>query len=207
MYCFEYTNFDLSPPLKAAPRESEILSVCIPFPKGDVYYSSGNSIFGMSPDSAKETFRYDANVSEKLKGLDVQQGEIWISGDFIVNSITYVPGKKPVEKDYYLSNDKINCMLVGHILGDFVNNPILGCQDKGLHVLNGDKIVYTVGLASPATTISFYKDNYYLYGCGDGSIGLAQLGREKGQIKWTTQTTSKSSINALKICEFTAVFL
>ncbi len=151
-------------------------------------------------------FRYDANVSEKLRGLEVQGSDIWISGDYIVSSIAVSGGgKKPTEKHYYLSNDKINYMSVGHIAGELVNNPILCCQDKLLRVLNGDEMLYSVALAAPASVITYMDKDMYIYGCSDGSIGLVQLGREKGAGKWAVPTRSKSAVTAIRVCDFSSV--
>ena len=206
VYCFEYSNFDISPPVKTSPTEGEILSVSVPVKGDTIYYTSGSSIFGISPKS-KEVFRFDANVSEKLKAFEVIGNEMWIAGDYIVNSLTSAAGKKPVEKNYYLSNDRINHMVVGHISGDLVNNPILGCQDKNIRILQGDNELYTVSLSSPANVILPFKDDLYIYGCGDGSLGLVQLGREKGTSKWCAPTASKSPVTCLKLFEFCAVNL
>lgn len=96
-------------------------------------------------------------------------------------------------------------MKIGRVAGDLIRNPILGCQDKLVRILNGDNVLYTISVPAPITFICQYKAEHYLYGCSDGSLGLLHLGREKGENMWNTHTSNKNSITAMKICDFSRV--
>lgn len=101
--------------------------------KYNIFASSGQTIRGINK-KGKEFFRFDTNHTEVIKNLSVIGTELWSSGDFVLqNYQSTAEGIK--DKFYYVSEDKMNDLLISNISGDMVNNTVLACEDSSIRVL------------------------------------------------------------------------
>lgn len=110
--------------------------------KFSIFFSIGQSIKGVTK-KGKEFFKLDASHAEQINSLHVASTSLWSAGEYILNCYESADNKIK-DKYYYICDDKINDMILAPVAGQMVLNPILGCNDKQIRVLNenGKDLLY-----------------------------------------------------------------
>ena len=117
---------------------------------------------------------------------------LWSAGEYFLNCYSSA-NNKIINTYYYVSEDKINDLIVAPVAGQMVLNPILACQDKQLRILTdkGDKVLYNCQFDASCITISMGPDlserqgPIIGYGLGNGGIGVLELMRNSSQTLWS----------------------
>ena len=220
---FEMKKGEIVVDFKTTSVGGEISHMTFAKPKlTNIFYTSQQSVYGISR-KGKEFFRADTNVTEILRGIEVEEGNIWISGEYILNHLSS-GANSLIDKYFYMCEDKINAMLVAPITSPSTRNSLLACEDKLLRVMEDDQLGYAVPLSAPPTALlplqttpqySTPEDeesktpvetppttNYFLYGCSNGIFGLCELQPSSAIPIWTLppqEEISEGGVNGMAV--------
>lgn len=155
--------------------------------KYNIFASSGQTIRGINK-KGKEFFRFDTNHTETIKNLSVIGTELWSSGDFVLQNYQST-GEGIKDKFYYVSEDKMNDLMVANVTGDLINNSILACEDGSVRVLGqSNDVIYAHKLDSAPMCVSKFESSrpttHILYGTKRGNFGLLNMQREQAVPIW-----------------------
>jgi len=97
---------------KSEPVANEISRVVVSGTndKASIFMSTGQTIRGVTK-RGKDFFKLDTSHTEKISALHVQGQNLWSSGMFTLNCYQSA-NNQIIDKYYYLSEDKINDMIV-----------------------------------------------------------------------------------------------
>lgn len=150
-----------------------------------VFAASASEIVGFTK-KGKEFFRFQSNVTEPIHSLAINDHHVWAATDFV-----YQLYERREDRDFYSSEDTINCMLVGQLSScstststSAVDLPqaILGCQDKHIRVIRGSECLMSKVVSGPVTALarslklgtstdSMVTPTSLVYGTSTGVIG------------------------------------
>lgn len=101
----------------------------------------------------KEFFKLDTSHTEAIKQLNVTGNSLFSAGEYILNC--YESGGSGIaDKFFYTSKDKINDLRIMPVLSSTALNPVIGCGDSAIRVLNDNEMVYGKTLDSICTALS-----------------------------------------------------
>jgi len=175
-----------------------------------IYFTSAQTIRGVNR-KGKECFKFATEGAEALKGLCVDDTRIWTSGEYMFNH--YLDCK---DAGYYMSKDRINDLLVLPIVNLVDKNPVLGCQDRYLRVLDSNKLFMEAFVDGPILTLAPYmsksfddvlrgnKDKEVLYGTDNGLVGQMLITSEVAKPGWTIgNVRGLGGVSAMKSFDLT----
>ena len=181
LICYQFKKGELSQFWKTNPTNKEITRVIISGSKHNIFFSAGQSIRGVNK-KGKEFFKLDTSHTETIRSIHVANTFLWSAGDFILNCYEST-ANKVVDRFYYVSDDKINDMKFASVGGEMVMNPVLGCANSTIKVLQDDKLYYQETVKSGVLsvhTVSGVKcaTPLLMYGQRNGELGLMNLQRD-----------------------------
>uniref|UniRef100_A0A7S0HYF4 Bardet-Biedl syndrome 7 protein homolog n=1 Tax=Hanusia phi TaxID=3032 RepID=A0A7S0HYF4_9CRYP len=175
-----------------------------------IFFTSGQTVRGVNK-KGKEFFKFSTDGAESLRGLHVEETKLWTSGDYLFNF--YVDN---VESGYYMSPDKINDVLLLPIQSPSEYNPVLGCQDRQVRILDKTLVLFESFVDGPVSSLSKLQGASYedvlkqnkmkkiVYGTENGLIGELQVDSTVVRPGWTIQNVrSLGSINAIACHDLT----
>lgn len=156
----------------------------------------------------KEFFRLATSLSESINNMSVEETRIWTSCEYVYN--LYDNGK---DAAYFLSRDKINCMVIDHLLRDSDFDTLLGCQDNCLRLIQNSSLTLEVPMPSPVSAMtSMSGDNpqfrrgpaHVSVGLSTGAVSLMQI-RPNSEYTcvWSLEDSKRSSITCMKAFDLT----
>ena len=169
-----------------------------------IFFTSGQTVRGVNK-KGKEFFKFSTDGAESLRGLHVEDTKLWTSGEYLFNY--YVDN---VESGYYLSPDKINDGLLLHIQSPSEYNPVLGCQDRQVRILDKTSVLFESFVDGPVSCLSKLQSASYedvmkqtkakkiVYGTENGLVGELQADATVVRPGWTIQNVrSLGAINVI----------
>lgn len=142
-----------------------------------IFFTSAQTIRGVNK-KGKEFFRFNTDGTETLKGIHIEDTRIWTTGEYMFNY--YVDTK---DAGYYMSPDRINDLLLTPILNQVDLNPVLGCQDRHVRVLDVNKLHFEAFVDGAVQSMCLFSskglgdiltkagEKEVLYGTDSGLIG------------------------------------
>ena len=178
-----------------------------------LFASTGNVVKGVNK-KGKEFFKFTTNLTEPIAKLHVDNVTIWAAGEYVTNQ--YV---NCADASYYMANDKVNDMAVASVILPDEKNPILGCADRFIRILQGSELYYEAATPGACTVVEHCivndrkraehnpedkkaKAREVLYGTAQGGVGQIFLDGEKVRRGWvmdpkTSEAPSRAGISAL----------
>ena len=126
--------------------------------KAAVFIATGSQIKGVTK-RGKDFFRLETSHTEQIRYLHVLGTNLWSAGDYTLNCYAS-SNNKIADKYYYVSDDKINSMLVHH--GDLSQSGntmdpyvLLACNDSTLRIIcSNGKLFYQTNLEASPTCLT-----------------------------------------------------
>ena len=112
-----------------------------------LFASTGNVVKGVNK-KGKEFFKFTTNLTEPIAKLHVDNVTIWAAGEYVTNQ--YV---NCADASYYMANDKVNDMAVAAVILPDEKNPILGCADRFIRILQGSELYYEAATPGACTVV------------------------------------------------------
>ena len=167
-----------------------------------IFATQAQRIVGLTK-KGKDFFKLTSSLSEPINHIVVEETRMWTSCEFVYNM--YDNGK---DVAYYMSRDQINSMVVDQVTRSNDYDPILGCQDSCLRIVQGSNLSFEVPTAAAVTALtSMYGDEpryrtgpaHVAAGLGTGEVSMIQL-RPNGEFScvWSVQDSRRSSINCMR---------
>ncbi|KAG9415223.1 Bardet-Biedl syndrome 7 protein [Aphanomyces cochlioides] len=164
---------------KSVPHTNPITCITMGTSKGTedkAYISSGQQVVGYSK-KGKEFFKFPTNLSETINRVYAHDSKLWLSTDYIYNHF-----ENGVDKDFSMSQDRINDLLLFSDPDSIDFRAILGCQDK---YIRGNSVLTKKSTSGAITTLA-KLGSQILYGTTTGTFGLVALTNSKLKTVWKT---------------------
>ncbi|GIL85198.1 hypothetical protein Vretimale_10813 [Volvox reticuliferus] len=117
--------------------------------KDKIFVAAGNQIRGLNK-KGKEFFRFNTQLTETIRRVDVFEKNIWSAGEYVHNH--FIEGK---DKALYLSPDRINDAEVVPLFSPMELWPVLACQDRYVRVLRGSEVTYEAPTPSAPVSLKY----------------------------------------------------
>jgi len=178
-----------------------------------IFVACGQTLKGLTK-KGKEFFRFNANLSEDVKAMVVNNvdGKIYTGGNRLYHE--FVDCK---DANYSTLPDVINDIIVAPLTkdpatGHVVASAIIACQDRCVRVLRGSEVVYEVPLdGCPQCLVRGYwkitpgsGTVMAYYGTDDGTLGQILLEPDGGVTGWTLNNVRKlGGVTSIAMFDFT----
>ena len=91
-----------------------------------------------------------SSLTETIQNISVEDTRIWTGCEYIYN--LYDNGK---DTAYFISKDRINHVVVGHVTRDVDYDAVLACQDNCIRIIHGSQLFLEIPTSSPVTGIHY----------------------------------------------------
>eukprot|EP00742_Colponemidia_sp_Colp-10_P003875 GILJ01004126.1.p1 GENE.GILJ01004126.1~~GILJ01004126.1.p1 ORF type:complete len:722 (+),score=149.58 GILJ01004126.1:87-2252(+) len=207
--CFSMRKGELRQIFKSNPMGKEISRLELGGPVGKkdkIFLAAGQTIRGMTK-KGKEFFKFQTNLTETINSMFVEDKLIWTGGEYIYNLFDDCK-----DAAFYMSSDKINDLIVEHVVG-LEYNAILACQDKFIRVLRGGECFLSTSLEGPVLSLSNHMSQplaevegfkQVVYGTANGCAGLLYMQNDSMLAGWKiSNDRRKGGITNLKSWDMT----
>eukprot|EP00743_Colponemidia_sp_Colp-15_P004203 GILK01004535.1.p1 GENE.GILK01004535.1~~GILK01004535.1.p1 ORF type:complete len:722 (-),score=169.57 GILK01004535.1:175-2340(-) len=207
--CFSMRKGELRQIFKSNPMGKEISRLELGGPVGKkdkIFLAAGQTIRGMTK-KGKEFFKCQTNLTETINSMFVEDKLIWTGGEYIYNLFDDCK-----DAAFYMSSDKINDLIVEHVVG-LEYNAILACQDKFIRVLRGGECFLSTSLEGPVLSLSSHTSQplaevegfkQVVYGTANGCAGLLYMQNDSMLAGWKiSNDRRKGGITNLKSWDMT----
>eukprot|EP00198_Chlamydomonas_reinhardtii_P000372 XP_001689707.1 bardet-biedl syndrome 7 protein [Chlamydomonas reinhardtii] len=165
--------------------------------KDKIFVAAGNQIKGVNK-KGKEFFRFNTQLTETIRRVDVFEKNIWSAGEYVHNH--FIEAK---DKALYLCPDRINDAEVVPLANPAELWPVLACQDRygvccAAYVVDSHDPQHRFPNAKEVFGIDFTKTglNNIVVGREDGGVEVLDL-EEAGQLRTVYSIKLTESINTL----------
>jgi Bardet-Biedl syndrome 7 protein len=144
-----------------------------------IFFSHGQTIRGISK-KAVQFFELISSVTETFQNIATEDTRIWAGCENIYN--LYESG---VEKDFFISRDRINHLIVAHVTRDNDFDTVLACQDSCIRIIHGSNLFLEIPTDSAVTALAFMEieadsssmkvPTALVYGLSTGALCLVQV--------------------------------
>mmetsp|Transcript_16876 Transcript_16876/g.20317 ORF Transcript_16876/g.20317 Transcript_16876/m.20317 type:complete len:715 (+) Transcript_16876:403-2547(+) len=176
---------------KHLPTGTPIEAVCLGTGQGQkdkIFCSTEQTVKGFNK-KGKEFFKFSSNLTEKITSLTVHELQIWTTGEYTYNMFNDCK-----DKHFYVANDRINDMKVVNVISEHEPNPLLGCQDHFVRLLQGSDLYYEASVDGPVRSVHKVKkakdqpQKQVLYATSGGILGEMHLDTESVRRGWKMQS-------------------
>lgn len=200
--CYEFKNGEAHVVFTAQVFDAPITALALGGPaskKDKIFVAEGQKIVGLTK-KGREFFKLTSSLTETIHNMVVEDTKIWTGGEFIYN--LYEGGQ---DAAFYMCHDRINHMIVGHVLWDSEFSVLLGCHDSYIRVVHGSKLVTEIAVQGPVTCMAAYADStlvnrgrrIVLFGTDNGVIGAIQAEENALRQTWALQQRRRAAVNCL----------
>ena len=160
--------------------------------KTNVFFANGQCVRGVTK-KGKEFYRLDSNISEDATGMTVKVPSLWISGQYILYQ--YIDS---IEKGFYMSPDRINCLAPYFTETDQpVMKALIGCQDRKIRIVAETQCVGQLATNGAVTAMVTDENNRsIIYGTDNGQVAMIQVNGNQANNFWTIDT-EKGYVNEM----------
>ncbi|DBA03716.1 TPA: hypothetical protein N0F65_004133 [Lagenidium giganteum] len=167
------------------------------------FVSLGQNIVGFTK-KGKEFFKFQSNLAESINKLHAFENKLWTATDFVYNQY-----EGSTDKNFYMSPDKINDMLVFPLNHEQDFHAMLGCQDRYIRVVKDSSVVHKKSVAAPISALARLNPQpkgsftaqpaQVIYATTNGGIGMVSFSGDKIKTRWKTSSPemSPSCINSI----------
>ncbi|KAG2424531.1 hypothetical protein HXX76_014412 [Chlamydomonas incerta] len=164
--------------------------------KDKIFVAAGNQIKGVNK-KGKEFFRFNTQLTETIRRVDVFEKNIWSAGEYVHNH--FIEAK---DKALYLCPDRINDAEVVPLASAAELWPVLACQDRYVRVLRGSEPVYEAPTPAAPVSLQYVVDSHdpqhrfpnakeVLYGTDTGTLVQLLLEAEAARQGFTLANPKK----------------
>jgi len=196
--CFRFAKGEQEVTFKTLPEEpvSALQPGEGPGQEDKLFVVRGSTLNGINK-KGKSFYRFNSNIADPLHKVSVAGVNVSLMGDYLYTSF-----KDNKEVAFYQSADKINDMaMLSGVTAVAETNPLLGCQDRHVRMLQGSELFYEAPCDGPVTTLQYVdpKDlrkasqdvqagrREVLYGTLDGTMGQLFLDTDTVRRGWLLQ--------------------
>ncbi|XP_076319589.1 BBSome complex member BBS7-like isoform X2 [Tachypleus tridentatus] len=157
-----------------------------------IFVAAGNNVRGFNR-KGKQFLSFETNMTESIMSMQVSGSDLFVCGNYIYNHYHDCQ-----DRNYYLSGDKINDLVILPVDKVKTVMPVLACQDRVLRILKDSQCVCEVEVEGPPSALCLYQNDggptgeEILYGTSDGKIGLVSLERFVPTHRWEIPNTKRS---------------
>ncbi|XP_075738416.1 BBSome complex member BBS7 [Rhipicephalus microplus] len=149
-----------------------------------IFVAAGNEITGYTR-KGKQFLKFDTNLTDNIRCMSVCGNDLAVCGEYVYNHYFECQ-----DKNYYLSNGRINDMIMLPIDKLRALVPVLACQDRLLRVLKDSQCQMEIEVSGPATALCLYQGDGgaagkdVVYGTSDGKVGLISIDKSPHAPVW-----------------------
>ncbi len=151
--------------------------------KDQVFAAGGTTIWGVKK-TGKSFFQFDTSLAEPITFLDVNHLRLHVK-----TAHTYTVFEQNKDLTFATVGDTINAVVMTNITSDIDHDAILGCQDKYIRVVSGDRILVEAKVHGAVTALALFtpppavteahpaNSVHLLYGTSLGVVGHVVIDR------------------------------
>ncbi|KAG2493069.1 hypothetical protein HYH03_008732 [Edaphochlamys debaryana] len=156
--CFSVKKGDFQVAFKTLPsKENKVTSLVLGKGKTQrdkIFLAAGSQIKGVNK-KGKEFFRFNTQLTETIRRVDIFEKNIWSAGEYVHNH--FIEGR---DKALYLCPDRINDATVVPLAGPTELWPVLACQDRYVRVLRGSAVCYEAPTPAAPVSLQYVPESH-----------------------------------------------
>mmetsp|Transcript_628 Transcript_628/g.2088 ORF Transcript_628/g.2088 Transcript_628/m.2088 type:complete len:729 (-) Transcript_628:128-2314(-) len=140
---------DPMPSFKSLPTGIPITHITLGTGEGQdakIFYSADQTVQGVNK-KGKEFFRFNTNLTEKIRCLQAHEATLWTSGEYVWNQFDDAK-----DTHFYMAGDRVNDFTCAPVTSAD-HNAILACQDRYLRMLQGADLYYEAAVDGAVATV------------------------------------------------------